>query len=233
MGIVATFLAAGWTHIARLVTAAVVVGYLFMAALGTGVSEIAELVGVPLVPQQTVALAGILAVGVLVVEIAALERQLREHASSPRLTWSSPKLELRTNGQIHFEVDCENSGPTESVAILRQGWVWFGPNKVDMGANVGQPINSSKINQLLHRWTVKVDSPSNIQYSAGTWAIRWVLVYFDNARPNTHGYMTDETISVSFGSLGGSGVINQPFWLDATSTNEERHKRWRRLVKAK
>lgn len=231
MGIMAKFLAAGWTHVARLVVAAVGVGYLFMAALGSGVSEVAGLIGLPLAPQQTVALAGILAVALLVIEISALERLLREHASSPRMTWSSPNLVLRTNGQIHIEVDCENTGPSESVASLRQGWVWFGANQVDMGVNVGQPINSSKINQMLHRWTVKVDSPPNVQYSAGTWTVRWVLVYFDNARPSTHGYMTDETVSVSFDSLGSTGVINQPFWLDATSTNEERHRRWRKLAK--
>lgn len=85
---------------------------------------------------------------------------------------------------------------------------------------------------MLHRWTVIVDSPQNAQYSVGKWDVRWLLVYFDNARPNTHGYLTDVAISVSFDSLGSVGVISKPYFLDATSTNEERHRRWRRLVKA-
>jgi hypothetical protein len=228
--IVATFFAAGWTHVARLGLAAIGVAYLFMAALGSGISEIATLIGVPLSAAQTVALAGLVAAGLLVVEIAALERMLREHASSPRLTWTSPQVDLRANGQMHLQVDCENTGLRESVAILRAGSAWFGTNEVDMNVNVGQPINSSKINQMLHRWTVHVDSPANVQYSTGTWTVRWLLVYFDNARRDTHGYVTDETITVEFDGLPSIGVIKKPYWLDATSTNEARHKRWRRLV---
>ncbi|MBM4420318.1 MAG: hypothetical protein FJ034_01775 [Chloroflexi bacterium] len=90
----------------------------------------------------------------------------------------------------------------------------------------GSPILSSKINQTAHRWLVIADSPANVGFSnPGTHPITWMMVYFDNARPNTHGYLTQETIEVAFSGVG-AGIVQHPAFLDMTSTNADRHHRY-------
>lgn len=87
------------------------------------------------------------------------------------------------------------------------------------------PINSSKIDQQKHRFTVLIYSPKDVQQSTGGREIRWSLTYADSNRPQTHTYLTQASIIVQFDTLGGPGVINKQ-WMDATSTREERHKRY-------
>jgi len=224
------FVTTGLGGIARLVAAAVVLVYLFVAALGTGIPQLADLLGIKLSASQNVAGAALLLGALLVWDNAVLRRKLTEHSTSPRLTWSDPKVELFANGAIHLEVWCENTGPTESVAILRGGRAWSGASEWTMPVAPGSPINSSKIDQQKHRWRVEIDSPANVQFSMGTHEITWMLIYFDNARPNTHGYLTQVGLTVSFDAYGVGTYRSSVHLLDSTSTNEERHKRYLRYV---
>jgi hypothetical protein len=131
---------------------------------------------------------------------------------------------------------CENTGPLESVAILRGAEAWADNNiwPIDKAYfGVGQPMNSSKIDQQTHRWLVQITSPVNVQYSTGTHDVGWRGIYFDGARPSTHGYLTEETLTIDFPALGAPGTIKGPYWLDSTSTNETRYKRyWKYMAKA-
>lgn len=217
----------GWGGIVRVVGAVI---FAVIAAIGSGASDTVEIVGgIQLTPAQRVLVAMFFFGMFAAWESYTLRRQLTEHTSSPRLTWSNPKAERYANGAIRLEVMCENTGPTESVAILRGGRAWSGAHKFTIPVGMGSPINSSKIDQMKHRWRVDIDSPANVQFSTGRHDVTWWIVYFDNARPNTHGYLTQVDLAIQFDGVG-AGTIIEPSWLDMTSTNEDRFKRYQKQV---
>lgn len=218
------WLVGGLGGLLRLGVGAVGLVYAFTVALGSGADDFVSLLGFKLSTPHQVLLATLVFGAAVLWDNTSLRRMITGHANTPLITWAYPKAELRANGSMLIQVECENTGPIDSVAILREGRAWTGTGPLEMPVQEWSPILSSKIDQLKHRFTVAIYSQANTQHSPGEWRIDWTLVYADNNRPDTHLYLTQATVVVGFDNVG-PGVIKQQF-MDGSSKREERHKRY-------
>jgi hypothetical protein len=215
--------------LSRGLIAVVGLGFAIAAAIGSGVSDVLALVGLQLTPAQNV-LVGTVVFGVAVLwDNASLRRQLSGHAGAPYLAWTGPSARMDADGTVTLEIWCENDGPRDSVAVTMTPYV-ESSRKEDLLTATLAPWSRimSRKNGDQHRFkfVVKGTPPAD-----GPWfgkrEITWGIFYFDST-DTKRVYVTQASVRVDFQTAGAYAVISDnEQWLDATSSPEDRHRRWR------
>jgi hypothetical protein len=215
--------------LSRVMIAAVGLGFAIAAAVGSGVSDVLALVGLQLTAAQNV-LVGTVVFGAAVVwDNASLRRQLNSHAGAPYLAWTGPSARMDADGAVTLEVWCENDGPRDSVAVAMTAYVESSRKEDGLTAAIGpwsRIMSRKNGDQHRFKFAVKGTPPTD-----GPWfgkrEITWGLFYFDGTNTK-RAYVTQASVRVDFQTAGAYAVISDDEqWLDATSSPEERHRRWR------
>jgi hypothetical protein len=204
-------------------------GFAIAAAIGSGVSDVLAVVGLQLTPAQNV-LVGTVVFGAAVLwDNASLRRKLTGHAGAPYLAWTGPSARMNADGSVGLEVWCENDGPRDSVAVTTTAYVESSRNEDGLTATIppwSRIMSRKNGDQHRFKFVVKGAPPAN-----GPWfgkrEITWGIFYFDSTNIKRV-YVTQASIRVDLQTVGAYAVISDDEqWLDATSSPEDRHRRWR------
>ncbi|MGH9195058.1 MAG: hypothetical protein ACRD1T_04880, partial [Acidimicrobiia bacterium] len=160
--------------------------------------------------------------------IEDLTGEERTYKDAPIIGWTDPRVQSYEDGSIGVLVQCENVGPSESVATFRQFDCWT-DRPDDRLQAVGKfdpwhPIKSHKLGEA-HKFAITMRSRPGVPL--GKRAISWVMVYADRAHPEV-GYLTQASLRADFQAAGSHLVepIEGSVFLDASSTPKTRRKRY-------
>ncbi len=147
-------------------------------------------------------------------------------SNAPVIDWTDPSVILHPDQSIGVYVYCENSGPSESVAV----YVAFGSDTNRAGDDLNlvgrlvkwHPIKAHKLGDE-HKFLIEMRSRPGL--SAGEREISWWMVYTDRTRPEI-AYLTRASFRARFAGIGAAEVADGTLFLDTSSTPKVRRQRY-------
>lgn len=152
-------------------------------------------------------------------------------AGAPILRWMDPTVALVNLGPV-LNVSCENSGPSESVAVVLRRWAEM--NRRDE-SGLWEPMVWESFPTYLY--SIHGGEDRRVETTIGEerharelspMRIRWSVIYKDNAMVN--GYLTQATVDFEFHGPGRGQILEE--WLDATSGPQQRNQRYLEWIAA-